>query len=323
MPEHDDGVSRVTFQIAYDGPAMAEHSMDVQQLGPALLSVGDLCREANAVIYGPDSPDVNVRVRANFEDGCFDITFDLMKAITEVASLVKTPEVGDAKNLLEWLGLVGGAPVSLWAFLKWKRGRKINSVENIKNDTGENAYKISIEGDGNVIEISTPVYLLASSSRVRSAQRGVVSPLKQPGIDAVEVRENGETVSRLTKGEYDEGVFDVMEGEVLGDEPLEPQEFNCVLVIRSPVFAEGSKWHFYLGQQRITASIGDESFVRRVFSGGERFGVGDRLHVRICLTQVLTASGAYRNDYDIRLVTKIEPGPRQLNFLDDEDGGVL
>ena len=179
-----------------------------------------------------------------------------------------------------------------------------------------------VEGDGNSITISAPVQKLFSSSRVRSAQRGVVSPLKQPGIDSVEVRENGKIITQLTKEEHDDGVFDILEGEVEGEEPLDPQQFNCVLVIRSPVFSEGAKWHFWLGQQRISASISDESFARRVFSGGERFGVGDRLHVRICLTQILTPAGIYRNDYDILLVTKIEPGPRQLNFLDKDEGGI-
>ena len=136
MPEHKENISRATFQIAYDGPAMAEHSMDVQQLGPALLSVGDLCREANTVIYGPDAPDVNVYVRANFDEGCFDITFDLIQNIKEIASIIRTSEATDAKTLLEWIGLIGGGSTavctSLWAFLKWKKGRQINSTEEIK-----------------------------------------------------------------------------------------------------------------------------------------------------------------------------------------------
>ena len=294
--------------------------MDVQQLGPALLSIGDLCRESSAAIYGPDAPDVNVHVKANFEDGCFDITFDLIQTIKEVVSILKTDEVGDAKTLLEWIGLVGGgsatACTSLWAFLKWKKGRKITSLEKVENKTGPITYTVTVEGDGNSIDITAPVYQLATSFRVRSAQRGVVAPLKQDGIDSVEVRENGEPIVKLTKEEYEDGAFDILEGEIAGDEPLEPQDFNCVLVIRAPVFAQRAKWQFYLGEQRITASLSDESFILRVFSGGERFGVGDRLHVRLRLTQVLTPSGDYRNDYDILLVTKMEPGQRQLALLE-------
>ena len=320
MPEPDDGTSRAAFQIAYDGSATAAHSMDVQLLGPALLSVGDLCREANAVIYGPDAPDVNVRVRANFEEGCFDISFDFVQALKDVGTLVRTAEVADAKTLLEWIGLVGGPPTalgtSLWGFLKWKRGRKIRSAEKNENASSP-AYTISVEGDGNTIEISAPVYNLITSPRVRAAQRGVAAPLKHDGIDSVEVRQNGEPVTKLTREEFQDGAFDILEGEVAGEERLEPQEIDCVLVIRAPVFVEGLKWHFWLGQQRISASISDESFSRRVFAGGERFGVGDRLHVRLKLTQVLTPQGVYRNEYDIPLVTKIEPGPRQLTFLDE------
>ena len=294
--------------------------MDVQQLGPALLSVGDLCREASAAIYGPHAPNVNVRVHANFEESCFDITFDLVQALKEVTALIGTAEVADAKTLLEWIGLVGSGTTvsgtSLWAFLKWKKGRKIRSIEKNDNKVGQPTYNVTVEGDGNSIEIIAPVYQLATSSRVRSAQLGVVAPLKQTGIDSVEVRENGKPLTRLTKEEVEDGSFDILEGEVPGEEPLEPQDFNCVLVIRAPVFAPRVKWHFYMGEQRISASISDQSFIRRVFSGGERFGVGDRLHVRIRLTQVLTQARDYRNDYDIILVTKIEPGPRQLTFLD-------
>ena len=327
MPEHDENTSRATFQIAYNGPATARHSMDVQQLGPALLSVGDLCREANVVIYGPDAPDVNVHVRANFEEGCFDIIFDLIQTIPEVVKFIRTSEVADAKSLLEWIGLIGGGSLidggstaicrSLWAFLKWKRGRKISSTEEVKNQIGSITYKVTVEGDGNSIEISTPVHQLATSPRVRSAQRGVVAPLRQDGIDSVEVRENGEPLTQLTKAEYDDGAFDILEGDVTGEASLEPQEFNCVLVIRGPVFAQRVKWQFYLGEQRISATIRDESFVQRVFRGGERFGVGDCLHVRLRLTQILKPSGNYRNNYDILSVTKLEPGPKPLTFLDE------
>ena len=201
-------MSRSTFQIAYDGPATAGHSMDVQQLGPALLSIGDLCRESNAVIYGPDAPDVNVHVKANFEEGCFDITFDLIKNITEVAALIKTEEADDAKTLLEWIGLVGGGSAtigtSLWGFLRWKKGRKITSIEKLENKP---RYTVVVEGHGNSIEINAPVYQLVTSARVRSAQRGVVAPLKQDGIDSVEVRENGKLITKLTKEEYDDGAF--------------------------------------------------------------------------------------------------------------------
>ena len=63
------------FAIAYDGPALEDHTMDVQTLGPALLAVGDMCREANRVMNGQEVADINVRVKATAA-GCFDILFE-------------------------------------------------------------------------------------------------------------------------------------------------------------------------------------------------------------------------------------------------------
>lgn len=318
-------MSHATFQIAYDGPAMAGHSMDVQQLGPALLSVGDLCREASRVINGDNSAEINVKVRANFEEGCFDITFDLLQLFQEVATLIKTAEVADAKTLLEWIGLLGGSTSviggSLWGFLKWKRGRPIREVEEKTSVSGDITYNITIKGEKNSVEISAPVYDLFRSPRVRAAQRGVVAPLKEEGVDVVEVREGGRTVTQLTKEEYEAGSFDIIEAEVVKEERLEPQAFAAILVIRAPVFVEGTKWQFWLGETRISASIADERFIQRVFVSGERFGVGDRLRVRLSLTQVLNAKGNYRNDYEILEVFSIERGPTQMDLLSELGDG--
>ena len=37
---------KATVSIAYDGPALSEKSMDVKDLAPALLSIGELLEEA-------------------------------------------------------------------------------------------------------------------------------------------------------------------------------------------------------------------------------------------------------------------------------------
>ena len=58
-------MSRRTFEIAYAGPS-DEHSMDVQELAPALLGIGQLIREANTALNGKKAT-VKVLVVSDFE----------------------------------------------------------------------------------------------------------------------------------------------------------------------------------------------------------------------------------------------------------------
>ena len=62
MPEPDGGTSRAAFQIAYDGPATAAHSMDVQLLGAACKTLIDSERRKNTQA----SSDVGARQLARF-----------------------------------------------------------------------------------------------------------------------------------------------------------------------------------------------------------------------------------------------------------------
>ena len=90
MPEPDDGTSRAAFQIAYDGPRDGGtlYGRPTPRAPRCCRSVISAERPT-AVIYGPDAPDVNVRVRANFEEGCFDISFDFVQALKDVGTLVR------------------------------------------------------------------------------------------------------------------------------------------------------------------------------------------------------------------------------------------
>ncbi len=68
-----DRLSSQAFQVAYDGED-GGHSMDVEQLGPALQAFGKLIREANAQLNGKKAT-VRVFVVSDFEHRCFNINF--------------------------------------------------------------------------------------------------------------------------------------------------------------------------------------------------------------------------------------------------------
>ena len=186
-------MSTTEFSIAYDGPALAQHVMYVQQLGPALLAIGNLCREANRVINGGNAADVEVHVRATTE-GCFDITFQLVQLYDGLSELVQDENVASAKDIAEWIGLIGSGVTllggGLLGFLKWKRGRKIVNQESEIDGDGHTVFKITVVGDGdNSITIHETVYNISRDARVRAAQRQMLSPLNSAGVDELQVRQ--------------------------------------------------------------------------------------------------------------------------------------
>src|ERR1700680_1335319 len=114
-------VSRHEFSIAYDGEALVapgDHSIDVQILAPALLAFGKLIREANAEFNGKTST-AKVFVVSDFEHKCFNINFEVVVNLYEqIRTLLGIEQIKTAKEVLEWLGLLG-IPTSLGGALSY------------------------------------------------------------------------------------------------------------------------------------------------------------------------------------------------------------
>lgn len=138
----DADLSKASFSIAYSGDGRADdHTMDVELLAPALLGFGKLIREANAEING-DRAKANVRVVSDFEHKCFQINFEtVLTYYKQIKTFLETTDVQSAKNILEWVGIIGGPPVtlglSLLGYLKYRKGRKIKSARQITDESGQ------------------------------------------------------------------------------------------------------------------------------------------------------------------------------------------
>ena len=120
-------MSHASFDIAYDGPALRDGVMDVRDLAPALLAVGQLFDAANTVL-NRDEATVAVNVKAT-GIGSFEISFEVVqKLASQIAALFAGESVVAAVNLKE---ILIGAGISLFWLIKKMRGCKPDKIERL------------------------------------------------------------------------------------------------------------------------------------------------------------------------------------------------
>ncbi len=187
-------VTRAAIAIAYDGPALKGGVMDVRDLAPALLAVGQLVDAANTTLNG-DTARVSVQVTATGV-GSFDIYLQVAQSLSgQVVSLFASEPFVAAGTIAT---LVFGTPATkglIW-LIRHCRGKKPTHIERLT----ESIIRLVIEGE--VIEIPMHLLRLYQDIAVRTAaQKLIEEPLQKPGIDTFEVKDNATSVVLVNKDE--------------------------------------------------------------------------------------------------------------------------
>lgn len=290
--------NREQIKIIYDGEALREGLMDVQDLAPSLLSFGELCQSSNRVLNG-NKAGISVNVKAGPERGSFELgivldqnllwqTLDFFRSATDVF----TPG--------EIIQLVFGQ-ASLVGLLRWAMGRKVEEARALPDN------KVELKVENNTFIANQNVFNLYNSEGVRRAIRKTVVPLEKEGINTLEIRKDQETLERIVKEELE--FFTPPEPEE--DEELEPQTMDVALTIYSPVFDPSSTtWKFYLGDEVIKVDMSETNIPQETINRGT-VNVADVYKVRLKITQRRTPAGRFKNDYKIVELLDFIPGPQQ------------
>ncbi len=273
--------------------------MDVRDLAPALLALGQLLDAANANING-DAAHIKLEVRAA-EKGSFQIALDLVQHWNQVLSFFATPEVSGATNLLTWVLGLSTTGTGLFWLVKKLHGKTPDSAEKLPNNT----IRIVIESETIIVPLEV-MRLYQDISVRNAAQKVVEEPLKKDGIDTFEVRKAGEV--RLSVTKYEAAYF---ARPVLSDEVLIDETRRAAFSIISLAFKEDNKWRLYDGNTQISAGIEDPDFLARVNSNQISFSKGDILICDVHVRQIRTADGL-KTDYVVEKVIQHRPAARQL-----------
>ena len=77
-------MAKATVTLVYDGPVLLDGRMDVRELAPALLSMGQLFEAANKVL-NEDTAKISVHVVAT-QAGSFEIKLDVIQTLASQIS---------------------------------------------------------------------------------------------------------------------------------------------------------------------------------------------------------------------------------------------
>lgn len=279
IPDEPD-MSSAFLHVVYDGPALEQHRMDVRQLAPALLALGEVLEEANHII-NDDRTKVSVQVRASFKAGCFGIDFDVAQSFArQVMDFFNSDQITAANNLLTLLGFAGSGTIGLISLIKWLRGRKIQNVVILESGK----VKVIVEGN-DAIEVEKAVIDLFRSYRLRKAlDAAVKQPLDEEGIDSFATTTDPEKASFATVTKSERHYYATPPQE---DELISESEDIAVLQLVNIAFREDNKWRFSDGSSTFFAELQDEDFRKRVDENDIAFSKGDILRVRLAKRQTL------------------------------------
>lgn len=325
MGEINDGdtMSVEVFSVEYDGIALERGMMNVRELAPSLLALGDLCQEANSVVNG-SSAKVALEVRADFKKGSFDVHLQLVVSAFEQFRTALMGHPKDAKEILEVLGFYAGAATGaikgVVALTKRLNRGKITETTSL----GDGTTRIIVDHVHRLV-VDDKTLELFTRSRVAKALEAVTEPLTRDGVEVFQIRNNGKIEEKIEKA--DVPAFRSIPESLSQDEPLSdtsvPKTYEVVTASKNPDHI----WRLSDGESTITVHIKDEEFFSDIISDRMTVSLGDFLRVQIHSITALENGKLKTTNTVTRVISHTPKNSRNdspptlpLDAENDEDG---
>ena len=319
-----DGMSNSQFRIAFEGAAFDDGEMDVRDLAPALLALGDVIQAANRTLNGKRT-EASLKMRAT-NRGSFEALLSIdVSFLASIGSLLDAisdnpDRIVAAKDLVDLV--IGGTTIAVatgtaaWAgvlqALKLLKGKAPDTVEARPDGSAVIVHNhVSIVVDKRVLSLLDDI-----PTRAAVEKFGTVA-LRIPGVEAVRLEDaSGEELApqavRLVKNDLPALAVPAPAAIV---PTTEITERDALLKIVTLAFRDGYKWRFSDGGEKpFTAEVEDLAFLNEVMGGKVSLAANDTLRCVIREEQTLDGDGLRKETKVVRVIEHI-PGPTQLRMF--------
>ena len=313
--------------------------MDIAELAPAMVALGQVFQLAHQEANG-DRSKLTVNVHA-FRGGSFGVDLDLCVGLTEQIKQLFGSDLKDAQAIVAIIfgsrGLAGTAAaasaataIGLFRLVRWLRGRKPASVEEVETAAGRTMFNITVnnevtvQGSPNTVVVLPETLRLLQSEPARAALERAVRPLRSPGVNLLKTREapgGSEQVTYEVVAERDDlPAFETrLPPSTEQDALLDDRTQEGVYLVRKPdLLKPETKWRLCLDSKDpgIQASIHDEAFLARIRGHEIKFGFEDAIRVRLRTVQHRGADGRVESTHTVEEVLQVLPlGPATQKSL--------
>ena len=293
--------TQTSFKAYYCGSVLESGQMDVRELAPALISIGNLLEESNRVL-NEGKTTIAVKVK-RFEDGSFGISFDVIQGYAEqLVGIFSGDKAVAAANLLQYIGFGVLGYHGLFYLIKKAKGRKPDKAKILEDGN------IEIDFSGETEIISKPVFDLYRDLKVRQEVENTLKPLGVEGIESFYVKSENQIIETINKGEVK--YFKTPDIE---EEKIEEHEIIAVYSIHSLSFKEDNKWRLSDGTTTFFVTIKDDEFLRKVDENLIYFSKGDLLKLKLKVTTWETKDGL-KTEYEALAVLDHKSAARQIKL---------
>lgn len=246
------GNDKYGFQISYDTDGTADHTIDAEKLGEAIMNMAKVLKNTNKIING-DTSELRLEVKAHSK-GSFVVEF-----VTYLSSNGINP-----MSIIGFMGKAGAAATVIGA-LKQIKSRKIKLTETPNN--GMTLLKFTDDTD---LNLPSEIAEIVVNKTIRDGLDAIINaPLEgESNAKFVIKDEQGQEISNISVEEASD--FKTIAQSII--EEVTEETSRIEVYFTKVNFESTTGWQIRLPDDSlVSVAMKDEAFIERVLKKDEKF----------------------------------------------------